>query len=306
MSTRITTGMTQRTVLADLNRVNERLTRTQAKVASNREITRPSDDPFNTARALALRTSIDGTKQYQRNIQDAQGWQDTAETALDTITQAVHKASELLTQGATDTADPAARDAIARELDQVIEAIKQNANATYRGRYVFAGTATDSPPYQRTPEPYVPGADAYQGALVVIERQIGPGVDLPIGILGTDVLGGGPAAADGKLLHVLREAAAHLRAGDGAAVRGDAGRLQGNLDTLLGVRAQNGARQNRLDAALSRLTQVEESALKQLSETEDADIAKTLIDFSSQQAAYQAALKAGASIVQNSLMDFLR
>ena len=31
-----------------------------------------------------------------------------------------------------------------------------------------------------------------------------------------------------------------------------------------------------------------------------------MIEFTSQQAAYQAALKAGASIVQASLMDFLR
>ena len=75
---------------------------------------------------------------------------------------------------------------------------------------------------------------------------------------------------------------------------------------MLGVRALNGARENRLEAALSRLGEVEESTLKQLSETEDADIAKTLIEFSSQQAAYQAALKAGASIIHPSLMDFLR
>ena len=68
----------------------------------------------------------------------------------------------------------------------------------------------------------------------------------------------------------------------------------------------NGARQDRLESALNRLGEVEESTLTQLSETEDADIAKTLIDFNSQQAAYQAALKAGASIVQVSLMDFLR
>ena len=61
-----------------------------------------------------------------------------------------------------------------------------------------------------------------------------------------------------------------------------------------------------LESALSRLSEVEESTLTQLSETEDADMAKTLIDFSSQQAAYQAALKAGANIVQSSLMDFLR
>ena len=45
---------------------------------------------------------------------------------------------------------------------------------------------------------------------------------------------------------------------------------------------------------------------EQLSNTEDADIAKTMIDFNSQSAAYQAALRAGANIVQSSLMDFLR
>src|SRR5215211_3456712 len=113
MSTRITTGMTQRNVLADLNRVNERLTRTQEKISSSREITRPSDDPFNASRALTLRTSLDGTKQYQRNIDDAQGWQETAEQALTTITEAIHRAHELVVQAATDTTDPLARESIA-------------------------------------------------------------------------------------------------------------------------------------------------------------------------------------------------
>ncbi|MGI8780611.1 MAG: flagellar hook-associated protein FlgL [Solirubrobacteraceae bacterium] len=306
MSTRITTGMTQRNILADLNRVSERLTRTQEKVASNREITRPSDDPFNASRALALRTSMEGTQQYQRNIQDAQSWQETAEVALSDITGAVALVQELAVRGASDTNDPAARLAIADEVDELIERIKQNANVTHRGRHVFSGTATDTPPYAETPDPYVPAADAYNGSTAAIARQIGPGVPLDIGVLGSDFLGGGPAAADGKLLHVLRDVSRHLRADDGAALRADIPRLEANLDTVLGVRSQNGARQNRLEAALGRLAQVEESTLKQLSNTEDVDIAKALIDFSSQQAAYQAALRAGASIVQVSLMDFLR
>jgi flagellar hook-associated protein 3 FlgL len=63
---------------------------------------------------------------------------------------------------------------------------------------------------------------------------------------------------------------------------------------------------NRLEAADSRLQQIEETETTLLSETEDADIAKTMIDFSSQSAAYQAALKSGANIIQPSLMDFLR
>ena len=297
-NTRITTGMTQRNILADLNRVNERLVRTQQKVASNKEITRPSDDPFNTSRALALRTSLDGTQQYQRNIEDAQGWQETAEQALNTITEAIHRAHELATQGATDTTDANAREAIAHELDQLIESVKQSANTTYRGRHVFSGTTTDVPPYGTT--------DAYAGSATDIERQIGPGVAITLTLVGSTILGGGQAAADGKPLHVLRDLADHLRANDGAALRADLGRLETNLDDLLGARALNGARQNRLEAAGSRLDAIEESTVKQLSNTEDADIARTLIEFNSQQAAYQAALKAGASIVQNSLMDFLR
>ena len=63
---------------------------------------------------------------------------------------------------------------------------------------------------------------------------------------------------------------------------------------------------NRLEAASTRLSQIQEAVTKQLSETEDADIAKTIIEFNSQSAAYQASLRAGANIVQSSLMDFLR
>jgi flagellar hook-associated protein 3 FlgL len=296
MSMRITTGMTQRNILADLNRVSDKLSRTQSKIASNREITRPSDDPFNAARALALRTSMESTQQYQRNIQDALGWQETAEIALSDITDALHRAQELAVDGASDTSPPEARLSIAAEIDQLIEGIKQNGNSTYRGRYVFAGTTTDAPPY-------VAGDDLYHGSPDDVERQIGPGVALSIGLRADSFLGNG---ADGKQLHVLRDLSTHLNADYGTALRGDLDLLGAKEDELLGARALNGARQNRLDAALTRLTEVEESTLKQLSETEDVDIAKAMIDFTSQQAAYQAALKAGASIVQSSLMDFLR
>ena len=137
-------------------------------------------------------------------------------------------------------------------------------------------------------------------------RALGPGVSLPINVTGESVLGNGQAAADNKLLHVLRDISDHLAAGDTASLRGtDLTRLDSNLDQLLGVRAGNGALSNRLEAAGERLDQIEETTTQQLSEIQDADIAKTMIDFNSQSAAYQAALKAGANIVQPSLMDFL-
>ena len=66
--------------------------------------------------------------------------------------------------------------------------------------------------------------------------------------------------------------------------------LETRLDKLLEVRARNGAQTNRLEAATTRLDQMTGALTNQLSETEDADIAKTLIQFNSQNAAYQAAL----------------
>jgi flagellar hook-associated protein 3 FlgL len=296
MSTRITTGMTQRNILSDLNRVNDRLNKVHGKISSGKELTRPSDDPYNVSRAMALRTSIEATKQYQRNIQDAQGWQESAEIALADITDAVKRAGELVVEGASDTTPPEARLAIAAEIDQIIEGVKQNANATYGGRYVFAGTTSDQPPY-------VEADDLYHGSTADVQRQVGPGVAMDIGLRGVTFLGNG---ADGKLLQVLRDTSAHLKANDGVAIRADIALLDDKADEVLGVRALNGAKQNRLEAALGRLSELEGASLQQLSETEDVDIAKAMIEFSSQQAAYQAALKAGANIVQSSLMDFLR
>ncbi|HEX6021290.1 MAG TPA: flagellar hook-associated protein FlgL [Solirubrobacter sp.] len=305
---RITTGMIQRNVLSDLNTLSEKLARTQTKASSGKEITRASDNPYGAAKAIGLRQTLAANDQYTRNIEDAQGWQDATESALDSITSYVNRAHDLLVRAANDTADDTSREAIASEIDQIIQGIKESANATYGDKYLMSGTATSVAPYQ------LGAVDAYQGdeggldpAVPGVIREIGPGVTMSINTVAREILGDGQAAADGKLLNVLRDIADHLRANDGPALRGgDMTNLKGQLNSLLEIRARNGAQTNRLEAASSRLSQIQEAVTKQLSETEDADIAKTIIDFNSQSAAYQASLRAGANIVQASLMDFLR
>ena len=298
---RITNNTVQRHILSDMNAAQARMIDSQGKIASGKAISKPSDDPFAAARSLALRESIGGIRQHQRNVDDARGWQDAAESALARITDSVHRARELVTQGATDTVDQGARTAIAREIDELIAGIKENANTKYGGQYVFSGTRTDHPPYAEGT------GDAYQGDNGLIAREVGPGVSLGINQIATSFLGGGQASGDNKLLHVLRDVSDHLKANDGAALRGsDLKRFEAALEQVIDARAINGARSNRLEAASSRLSELEQSTLSQISDVEDVDIAKALIDFNSQQAGYQAALRAGANIVQSSLMDFLR
>jgi flagellar hook-associated protein 3 FlgL len=305
---RITTAMVHRSVLSDLNALSDRLARTQEKAASGKQITRPSDDPYNASRAMGLRSALSANAAYKGNVEDAQDWQNSTEAALGSLTQYVHRANDLLIEGSSDTIDQTSRNALADEVDQIIQGVKETANSTYGDKYLFSGTATATPPYtQGADDTYKGNQGGLNPAVPGVLREIGPGVTMTINSVGQEILGDGQAAGDGKLLDTLRTIAQHLRAGDGASLRGgDLTQLKDNLNQVLEVRARNGAATNRLQAAASRLDDIAGSVTQQLSDTEDADTAQTLIDFNSQSAAYQAALRAGANIVQASLMDFLR
>jgi flagellar hook-associated protein 3 FlgL len=305
---RITTGMIQRNVLANLNDLSDKLAKTQNRAASGKQITRPSDDPYNAARAMGLRSALSANSAYKSNIEDAEDWQNSTESALDSLTQYIHRANDLLVQGGTDTSDQTARNALADEIDQIVQGVKETANSTYGDKYLFSGTATSTPPYtQGADDTYKGNQGGLDPATPGVLREIGPGVTISINSVGQEILGDGQAAGDGKLLDTLRTIAQDLRSGNGPALRGaDLTNLNDNLNQVLEVRARNGATTNRLQAADSRLADIASSVTQQLSDTEDADMAQTLIDFNSQSAAYQSALRAGASIVQTSLMDFLK
>ncbi len=304
MSGRVTNSMISRSVLADLNEVSQRLAKTQRKMSSGKEITRPSDDPYGASRALTMRASLESSRQYQRNVGEAIGWQEVTDVALSKMSDTVLRVRELVIQGSSDSAGVTARQSIAAEIDQLVESLKQEANASYSGRYVFSGTDTDVRPYT------VGGADGFAGNTNAVAREIGPGVSVQVNVVAKDILGDGQTPGDGLLLDVLRDVTQHLRGGTPADLNTlrttDLKALATNLDDLSKVRATVGATTNRLETADARLQEVEASTTKLLSDVEDADMAKTMVDYSMQQSVYQSALHSGANIVQASLLDFLR
>ena len=304
MSMRVTQLMSANVMLQDINDGYDRLTRLQNELSSGTRISQPSDDPYGTSRAMGLRGELSGLTQYQSNVDDGTGWLNTSDTALGQISNVLQRARELLVQGGNDTADQTARNAIADEIDQLTDSVKQEANVQYAGKYVFSGTATGTSPYQLGT-----ASDRYSGDAGTVTRTIGPQVQVPINSDIHQLLGDGQASGDNKLLDTLRDISDNLRGGttaDADALRGtDLQRLDANLDTLNEIRADVGARTNRLALATSRLSGLQDNTTQLLSDTEDADMAQTVTQYTTQQAAYNAALRAGANIVQVSLLDFL-
>jgi flagellar hook-associated protein 3 FlgL len=299
MTERITQSSTARLLLGDLTSAVGRLSRTQQKISSGKEITKPSDNPYGTSRALQLRSDLEENQQYQRNVDEASSWQDVTDTALGKLSDFTQRARELLIQGANGATDNAGRTAIADEIDQIIGAMKSEANTQYAGRYVFGGTQTTTPPYNQT-------TDSYAGDTKPIVREIGKGVTVTVNVIGDGVVGHADGTGRTGLVGALRQISDDLRANNLSALSSDITTLDNAQDNLIDARAVVGALSNRLEAAGSRLGELEQSTTELLSETEDADMAKTLVDYSMQQSVYQAALKAGSQLIQPSLLDFLR
>jgi flagellar hook-associated protein 3 FlgL len=301
---RISTQMIAQRTLSDLTAAYDRMSRTQDQLSSGKRINQPSDDPYGTARAMQLSGDLAGLAAYGRNIDDGTAWNQATDGALMNMNNMTQRVRELLLQASNDTADPASRADIAAEIDQLADGIKQEANTKYAGQFVFGGTANSSAPYQA-------GAlDTYAGNSGAVMRQIGPGATVQINTDISALLGSGQGAADGKLLNTLRDIAQHLRGGttaDADALRTtDLQHLDANLDTLSQIEAGVGATANRLTLASSRVQDLQSGSTKLLSQTQDVDFAHAVIDYSTEQASYTAALRASANIVQSSLLDFLR
>src|SRR3712207_1566881 len=109
---RITTLMLSRGVLDDVNGASRRLAKTQQQLASGKVLTRPSDSPTEVARALQMRSAMEGAQQHQRTVGDALGWAEVSDTALETIGSSLHRVRALALQGATGTVGTAEREAI--------------------------------------------------------------------------------------------------------------------------------------------------------------------------------------------------
>jgi len=153
---------------------------------------------------------------------------------------------------------------------------------------------------------------------------VGPGIEMPMTINGIDLAmfatplmdeNGDPVlGADGARVMVMRttwnvanELYEKLAAGASASeITASIRPIQDGQNHLLSKTAEIGGRARRLDLLEARYEQDMINYERMRSEAEDVDFAEASLHFAMAEAVYQAALSAGARIIQPTLMDFLR
>ncbi|MDQ0269092.1 flagellar hook-associated protein FlgL [Cytobacillus purgationiresistens] len=82
--------------------------------------------------------------------------------------------------------------------------------------------------------------------------------------------------------------------------------IDGHMNKVITETAEIGAKYNRVEMVENRLLSQEIIAKSTMSQNEDIDAEKVIIELTSQEALHRAALAVGARIIQPSLVDFLR
>ncbi len=176
---RITNKMLVNNLLAHLRHSLQRVDRYQEQIASGRRINRPSDDPGGAAKVLRLKDAIADNQRFLANIADGQHWLTVTEGALADSAEILTQLRNIVLQAQNDTLAPQDRRQMglwaADHLTQLVEV----ANRQEQGKYVFAGTNTQTPPYTLTDQVEDEAFVARLGSAVLLdytELKTGTGV----------------------------------------------------------------------------------------------------------------------------------
>lgn len=120
----------------------------QVKISSGKSYLKASESPVDNAITMQHKTEIFENNQFMRNINHTKEWYDNVDTAMTTMENAIQRVRYLAVQGANDTLVQSDRDAIAKEVDELIYHIVDVGNTQVAGQYIFGGHDVDKRPFE--------------------------------------------------------------------------------------------------------------------------------------------------------------
>jgi len=295
---RVTNRMLVDNVLKNINSNLARLQKLEYQQSSGQIVSRPSDDPIRVTQALYMRSNLSEQQQHIKNMEDAKNWVDVSDTALDNASEIIQRANEIAINGANGTLPKEARDALADELDELIDHLVQIANTSHAGRFIFAGTKTTAVPFTTEKEADKITKVIYQGNDGVLDWEVSPDVTLDVNRPGNEIFDG--------IFEVLIDLSQDLRDANIEGINDAIENLNTELDNNLSHRAIYGAKYRRMEMAIAQAKTSENNVTELLSNLEDINLAEINMLLSMQSYIYQASLMTAAKVLQPSLVDFMR
>jgi len=289
----------QITSMADLQ---SKIGRIQEEVSAGKKLLAPSDDPGAYTVADRLNQSIANMDQYNRNIGMAKSRLSQEDSVLSSVSTIVIRLNELGIQGANSTNDSTARNAIAKEMDELSQQLVALGNSVdANGDYLFAGYKGNKPPFADSVE-----GVSYHGDTGRKEVELAQGVSTPTSSNGLELFMN-VSRKDNQsvsIFDMIKNATEALKSGTvGETTLND---LQNAIDHFSTYQAICGSRLQKVETAdTTRLAQLT-NAKTTLSTIQDSDLTALASELQQKSLTLQAAQSVFAKISQLSLFNFIK
>lgn len=287
--------MLNQNMIRQVNGSYRTLENLQTQISTGKKINKPSNDPYVATRIMDYSSKIREIETFQRNTTEALNWLDMTDDMLLKANELFIRAKEIVVQGSQDSYGMQSREAVADELSQLKLNLGDIANTTYKGRYIFAGAETNKAPFD--------GQNFVSANMDQRMVEVTQGSYLPVNVSGKELFG-----KDGGIFALFDQVITDLRdpAKSGKELTQHLTTLEAQQDHFVTMQSTVGARVNRVEQAIDRLSAQWTSFNKYRSDIQDTDIAKAVMELTAQENTHTAALSAGARVIQRTLADFLR
>jgi flagellar hook-associated protein 3 FlgL len=299
---RITARTLATNSLRGLNNNLAVVTKLQNQLTSGRTISTPSDDPTGTNTSMITRQGQAANTQHARNISDGHTFLDATDSALQSMLDQARRVRDLAVRALnTGGSSQASNEAIATEVDGIQQSLVGQANQVVQGKPIFGGVTSGSQAYLANGT-YVGVGGANGIPVHPVSRRVSDVEAIRVDITGPEAFGDPASGKD--LFAVVASISTNVR--NGTPQAGDLDDLDAVIQRMSTAAADIGTRSARMDDAATVNSGQSLSLQAKLSDTEEVDLPKTIMELQMQQTGYQAALSVTAKSLQPTLLDFLR
>ena len=300
MTTRVNLETIINSTIFNVQRSLSKLSKLQEQISTGKKVNRPSDAPAGARLILSIRSETFRLDQYASNVQAATQSLNFNASTLESTANVLQRIQELTMQGVNATTDSDGRKIIAFEINQLVESILQSANSTRSGRYVFAGTATKTVPFEATRNSNGDiSAVTYKGNREKIEYPVGAGATVQVNQTGNEIF------ISNKLFSSIINIRDSFASGSATAAQNELDNLNNAHTSILNAIAKAGGVANTLELTGNRITDIKLSLNEMLATTESGDIVELVLKLKEQENIYQASLASGSIIFNTSILNYL-
>jgi flagellar hook-associated protein 3 FlgL len=287
-------------LLAALNDNQQQINDDLEQISSGRSVNQPSDNP---AAAAALVVNADQTSQanqFLSSISTVSGELQSADSTLNSVTTALQQAISLGVEGANGTLNASDQQALAVQVQGIQSQLVNLANLAYQGNYVFAGTATSTPPYVL--DSTSSSGVTYQGNSGVNSITVGNQYTVQTNLPGSQLF----SSSSNNVFQAIQDLITGLQSGNATAISTAVGELTNASNYIDQQRVFYGNTISQLNAQTTYLNSETTQLSQQQNTLGAANMPAVISNLESAQVSRQATLESMSNTLQNNLFNYLR